>query len=61
MANPLAPHRTALLAGALGLLIAAGPAVAQSPPGFSPLDQTKPTKSGQAENLRPHPTPPISS
>ncbi len=58
MTKRLATYRTALLAGALGLLIAAGPAVAQSPPGFSPLDQTKPAKSGQAENLRPHPSPP---
>ena len=47
MTNCLSPRRSALLAGALGLLIAAGPAIAQAPPGFSPMDQTKPANSGQ--------------
>jgi glucose/arabinose dehydrogenase len=58
MTNRLTSHRVALLAGALGLLIAAGPAIAQAPPGFSPLDKTKPAESKQDQNLRPHPTPP---
>jgi glucose/arabinose dehydrogenase len=58
MTNRLKSHRVALLAGALGLLIAAGPAIAQAPPGFSPLDKTKPAESKQDQNLRPHPTPP---
>ena len=35
-----------------------GPAVAQAPPGFSPLDKTKPAESKQDTNLKPHPTPP---
>ncbi len=56
MTNCLLPR--ALLASALGLLIAAGPAIAQAPPGFSPMDQTKPANSGQVAELMPHPTPP---
>ncbi len=58
MTNRLTTPRSALLAGALGLLIVAGPAIAQAPPGFSPMDQTKPDKSGQAATLKPHPNPP---
>ena len=50
MTDRLSSHRTALLAGALGLLIAAGPAIAQAPPGFSPLDKTKPAESKQDPN-----------
>jgi hypothetical protein len=38
MTNCLTHHRNALLASALGLLIVAGPAIAQGPPGFSPMD-----------------------
>ena len=58
MMNCLSPRRGALLASALGLLIVAGPAIAQAPPGFSPMDQTKPANSGQAPELKPHPNPP---
>ncbi len=61
MMNCLSPRRGALLASALGLLIVAGPAIAQSPPGFSPMDQTKPANSGQAPTLSPHPTPPTTT
>jgi len=61
MTNRLSSHRVAVLASALGLLIAAGPAIAQAPPGFSPLDKTKPAESKQDQKLRPHPTPPIAT
>ena len=61
MTNRLSSHRVAMLASALGLLIAAGPAIAQAPPGFSPLDKTKPAESKQDQKLRPHPTPPIAT
>jgi glucose/arabinose dehydrogenase len=52
--------RSALLAaGAFALLCAAAaPGVAQAPPGFSPLDKSKPAASNQDVNLRPHATPP---
>jgi glucose/arabinose dehydrogenase len=59
MTNCLSIQRGALLASALGLLIVAGPAIAQGPPGFSPMDQTKPANSKQAPTLKPHPNPPI--
>jgi glucose/arabinose dehydrogenase len=58
MTSILSYRRSTLLAGVLGLLMAAGPAVAQAPPGFSPLDKTKPAESKQDTNLKPHPTPP---
>src|SRR5262245_51076050 len=58
MTSILSYRRGTLLAGVLGLLMAAGPAVAQAPPGFSPLDKTKPAESKQDTNLKPHPTPP---
>jgi glucose/arabinose dehydrogenase len=61
MTHRLSLHRTALLAGALGFLLAAGPAIAQAPPGFSPLDKTKPAESKQDPGLKPHPTPPIAT
>ena len=58
MTSILSYRRSILLAGVLGLLMTAGPAVAQAPPGFSPLDKTKPAESKQDTNLKPHPTPP---
>ena len=58
MTSILSYRRSMLLAGVLGLLMTAGPAVAQAPPGFSPLDKTKPAESKQDTNLKPHPTPP---
>ena len=48
-----------LVAGTIAILsVAASPAVAQAPPGFSPLDKSNPAASSQDANLRPHPTPP---
>ena len=47
---------TSLLATAA---LTAGLALAQAPPGFSPMDQTKVTNSKQDQNLKPIPTPPI--
>lgn len=49
--------RTVLLAGGL-VGLSAGAAVAQAPPGFSPLDKSNPSTSRQDGNLKPHPTPP---
>ena len=43
-------------AAVVGLTTAA--AVAQAPPGFSPLDKSNPAASRQDSNLKPHPTPP---
>jgi glucose/arabinose dehydrogenase len=54
-------RRSLLLAGALGFGLCAGPAVGQPPPGFSPMDKTKPAESKQDPNLKPHPTPPIAA
>ena len=51
-------QRGMVAAGVFGLLIAAGPAVGQAPPGFSPLDKSNPAKSGQDTGLKPIPTPP---
>jgi glucose/arabinose dehydrogenase len=48
--------RTLLAAAVVGLTSAA--AVAQAPPGFSPLDKSNPATSRQDSNLKPHPTPP---
>ena len=31
------------------------------PPGFSPLDRSNPSASGQDGNLRPHPLPPLAT
>src|SRR5262245_49374720 len=49
--------------GAAAVMVAMGlaTALAQTPPGFSPLDRTKPDASGQDSNLRPHPTPPLAT
>ncbi len=48
-----------LAAGAFAFLsVAALPVAAQAPPGFSPLDKSKPAASNQDVNLRPHATPP---
>ncbi len=58
MTSVLSYRRSLLLAGVLGLVTAAGAAIAQAPPGFSPLDKSKPAASNQDSNLRPHPTPP---
>jgi glucose/arabinose dehydrogenase len=49
--------RTVLFAGGL-VAFSVGTAVAQAPPGFSPLDKSNPAASRQDGNLRPHPTPP---
>jgi glucose/arabinose dehydrogenase len=49
--------RTVLFAGGIVALSAAA-AVAQAPPGFSPLDKSNPATSRQDGNLKPHPTPP---
>jgi len=43
----------------VGFSLAVGTAIAQAPPGFSPIDQTKVNLSKQDANLRPHPTPPL--
>jgi glucose/arabinose dehydrogenase len=61
-------RRSLLLAGVIGLLTVA-PAMAQqpapspppTPPGFSPIDKTKPAESKQDTSLRPHPTPPTAT
>lgn len=51
-----------LIAGMLGgFALTVQPAIAQAPPGFSPMDQTKPDKSGQNMGLKPIPTPPIAT
>ena len=50
--------RKLLLGSVAGTLVAVWPALAQQPPGFSTLDQTKPAASQQDVNLRPHATPP---
>ncbi len=68
MTSFLSYRRSLLLAGVIGLLTAA-PAMAQqpapspppTPPGFSPIDKTKPAESKQDTSLRPHPTPPTAT
>jgi glucose/arabinose dehydrogenase len=51
--------RYASLAGVCaGLVLALSPAVAQTPPGFSPLDRSDPKASQQDVGLKPHATPP---
>jgi glucose/arabinose dehydrogenase len=51
--------RYASLAGVCaGLVLALSPAMAQTPPGFSPLDRSNPQASQQDVGLKPHPTPP---
>jgi glucose/arabinose dehydrogenase len=49
------------LAALLGGLALVNPAAAQPPPGFSPLDKTKPAESKQNPNLRGHPVPPTAT
>ena len=61
MKSLLPYRRSLLLAGVFGFVIAAAPAIAQAPPGFSPLDKTKPAESKQDSNLKPHPTPPTAT
>src|SRR5262249_59085592 len=57
MTNCMSYGRSIALAGIFGLLTA-GAAIAQAPPGFSPLDKSNPAASGQDTGLRPIPTPP---
>jgi len=57
MTNCMSYGRSIALAGVFGLLTA-GAAIAQAPPGFSPLDKSNPAASGQDTGLRPIPTPP---
>jgi glucose/arabinose dehydrogenase len=54
-------HRRALLLAAAlcGTSFVVQPAVAQAPPGFSPIDKTRPAESRQDTKLRPHATPPV--
>src|SRR5215510_7688591 len=49
--------------GAAAVMVAVGltTALAQTPPGFSPLDRSNPSASNQDGNLRPHPTPPLAT
>ena len=46
------------LGATAALAVLASPAFAQSPPGFSALDKSDPTKSNQNQGLKPHPVPP---
>ena len=48
----------ALLAGTVVSAFAVVAAMAQTPPGFSALDKSKPGSQKQDTNLKPHPTPP---
>jgi glucose/arabinose dehydrogenase len=43
------------------LALSVGAAIAQGPPGMSPIDQSDPAASGQDEDLRPHPTPNVAT
>ncbi len=52
-------RRGLIAAGSLAFLMAAAAPVSAQPPGFSPMDKTKPAQSKQDSNLKPHPTPPI--
>jgi glucose/arabinose dehydrogenase len=58
--NSILRAKAALAALAAGTVLAFGltAAVAQSPPGFSPIDRSNPTASKQDTNLKPHATPP---
>jgi glucose/arabinose dehydrogenase len=51
---------TVLFAGGL-VAFSVGAAIAQAPPGFSPLDKSNPATSRQDGNLKPHPTPPVAA
>jgi len=53
--------RHALAAVTLAALLAAGLTAAMAQPGFSPIDQTNPDKSGQDPNMRPYATPPTAT
>jgi len=46
------------VAGAFALLAASAMPVTAQPPGFSPMDKSKPAASQQDTNLKPHATPP---
>jgi glucose/arabinose dehydrogenase len=48
----------AALTVGLAAAIVSQPAIAQGPPGFSPLDKGSPARSKQDTNLKPHATPP---
>jgi glucose/arabinose dehydrogenase len=70
MSISMSYRRGLLVAGSFAFLAAATlPLAAQqspapapaSPPGFSPMDKTKPAESKQDNNLKPHPTPPIAA
>src|SRR5262249_13978170 len=54
---------TRSMLGAAAAIVAMGlaTALAQTPPGFSPLDRSNPGASGQDGNLRPHPLPPLAT
>ncbi len=58
MSNSTLCRHGLLVAGTIALLASVAPAAAQAPPGFSPLDATKPAQSKQDTNLKPHATPP---
>jgi glucose/arabinose dehydrogenase len=47
--------------GAATAMVAMGLASAFAQPGFSPLDRSNPSASGQDGNLRPHPLPPLAT
>jgi len=49
------------VAGTIALLAASAMPVTAQPPGFSPMDKSKPAASKQDTNLKPHPTPPIAT
>ena len=51
----------AVLAGTVVSAFAVVTAMAQTPPGFSALDKSKPGSQKQDTNLRPHPTPPTAA
>jgi len=53
--------RHALATVTLAALLAAGLTAAMAQPGFSPIDQSNPEKSGQDTNMRPYPTPPTAT
>ncbi len=51
-------RKSLLLSAAIGgVALVSGPAVGQGPPGFSPIDRTKPAQSKQDTALKPHATP----
>ena len=54
-------HTLATASAAATLAVGLAVAMAQTPPGFSPLDQSNPDTSGQDTNLRPHAVPPTAT